>query len=72
MNEKKPINLSVLFLTLGVIGTSLILTGGFLGFIFDAFKIEVPSIFLYIAQAVFIFSGLADFWLIKYAKDKLS
>ena len=71
MNEKKPINLFPLYFILGFTGLILILTGIVLNLIFSVFSIKISNNIILIFQAAFILSGLADFWLLKYAKDKL-
>jgi len=72
MNDKNPINLVPFYMILGFTGISLIITGCLLGLILSALSIEVNPNILHTFQAIFIISGLADFWLIKYARKKLS
>ena len=72
MNEEKNINLMPLYVILGIIGTSLILTGAMLSMIFSSFDIDIATSALYLMQGAFIISGLWDFWLIFYIRNKLS
>ncbi len=68
MNSKNKI---VLYISIGIMGLSLLFTGIFLGKIFAIFSVTLPKIILLPLQIVFILSAFFNFWLIKYANDKL-
>lgn len=70
--NKKNNDMTMVYVGLGICGLSLLLSGIFLGLVLDLFSIKIPQVFLFAFQAAFIISAIFNFWLIKYAKDKLS
>ncbi len=56
---------------LGLTGVALILTGFFIGNVFDFLNIKVSKTMLYIFKIAFYGSGFFDFWLLSYVRKKL-
>ncbi len=71
MNDENGINKVILYISLGLCGGSMLLTGIFLGQIFALFSVKIPAVVLIMLQIAFIVSAIFNFWLIKFAKDKL-
>ncbi len=73
MNDNKKNNhFVILYFALGLCGTSLLFTGLFLEQIFAFFSVKLPETILHIFQIIFILSALFNFWVVKYAHNKLS
>jgi len=65
-------NFISLYIILGAMAILLILTGIFLGNIINMLNIKINPTYLHIAEIAFILSGIADIFLVIYAKKKLS
>ena len=72
MNEKNNINLFPFYMILGLTGASLIITGLLLGAIFSALSVDVSNVVKYILQTTFVLSGILDFVLLFYVRNKLN
>lgn len=61
---------TVMFI-LGVVGTSLLLSGFFIDKVFTFLDINLNKTMLYIFKIAFYGSGFLDFWLINYVRKNL-
>jgi len=64
-------NLRTFYFILGITAVVLILTGIFLGTLFQILGINPSKKILLIFQIAFIISGIGDIYLLFYAKNKL-